>query len=446
MKFIHFLLCITLIAIFLCAGCSSGGDDSNSNQIANDDDDSVDDDDAGDDDAGDDDDNDDDAVEDDDDDATQCTGCEIDELCYESGLVNPENICLICDPAQSTGDWSFNDGESCDEGLACTENQCLEGLCVTTPLSDCNWPAESSGSSLNLTSIEGLLVNDFHSDLSGAVWNPVSRQLWVATNNGPSMIWVVEENGVGGFDIGSQAGTRGQWSDFEDLEGLTLADFDEPETLYLVIERLNRIREFDLSVYGTATLVNEWDTSPHMPDAGNDGAEAITFVPDEYLVRHGFVDGSGNPYESTQGMGGIMLVGHQSGGFVYAFDLNRDTGEFIFVGQYQTDRNETAGLEFDRSTGLLYIWHGANHLALEVTRLSSTLNASDRKLDTVKVYSGPAPILFGSTNYEGIAIASNEDCLLDQRDFFLTIDGGGFWSLLDFQQFPCERPIDLIIP
>ena len=76
-----------------------------------------------------------------------------------------------------------------------------------------SWPAEPLGSATDLTDIEGPGVNDFHYDLSGAVWNPVTRTLWVC-RNGPggsnSKLWAVVEDGGGGFEIDYRGGDRGE--------------------------------------------------------------------------------------------------------------------------------------------------------------------------------------------------------------------------------------------
>lgn len=326
--------------------------------------------------------------------------------------------------------------EDCDDQMNCTNNVCASGLCVTTPKMICAWPAEQTLFATNLTAIEGgLFDNDFHKDLSGAVWDPVSEMLWVCTNNGPSRVWALSPDGTQSFQVDYKDGNRGEWEEFGDLEGLTLADPAEPETLYLLIEGGGRIREYDLSTYGVAVLKNDWDAMAYL---GGDGAEGITFVPDTFLQAEGFVSPAGEPVVSKNGMGGLMLVGHQAGGDIHAFDLNRDDGTFTYVGKYLTDRDETAALEFDRSTGLLFIWHGADHKLLEIAKLSSTETDTGHKMDSVKLFAGPNPILFGSTNYEGIAVMSNDDCFDGQRGFFLTIDGGGTHSLLWYRQFPCE--------
>jgi hypothetical protein len=332
-----------------------------------------------------------------------------------------------------------SDNADCDDGLSCTANTCPVDVCQTRPISECDWPAELAPNATNLTHIEGpILDNDFGTDLSGAVYNPVTRSLWLCRNGGPSKIWVAVEDGAGSFEIGYDNGNRGEWSDFGDLEGLTFADFNDATTLYLMVEGQERIKEVDLSTYGTAVTNNDWDTSPHLPLAGGSGAEGITFVPDSYLVAQGFVDGSGAAYSSTGGMGGLMLAGHQNGGKIYAFDLDRTDSSFTFVGEYLTSADETAALEFDRSTGLLYIWHGAGHNTLEVARLSSAIAGSDRKLDTVKTHGGPGVVLFGSDNHEGIALTPGSPCPTGQRDLFMTTDGGGAASLLWYKQFPCQ--------
>ena len=331
--------------------------------------------------------------------------------------------------------------ESCDDGLDCTQDSCHPTGCEFLITGSCDWPAEGAMEALNLTSVQGglgVLPNDLHDNLSGAVWNPETETLWLCRNGGPSGIWAVQRDAGGDYSLATKGGDPAEWWGFGDLEGLTLADFDEPETLYLIIEGQERIKEVDLSTYGAAVVTNDWDTSPHLPLNGWQGAEGITFVPDEFLAEQGFVDGDGLPYTSTEGMGGLMLVGHQAGGRIYAFDLNRLTGDFIFVGEYLTEKKETAGLEFDRSTGLLYIWHGISDNFLEVTQLSSAEVGGYRKLDALRIYEGFSPLPLGSNNREGVAILPVEECVDGHRGLFVTTDDGGYSSLLLFQQFPCD--------
>lgn len=323
----------------------------------------------------------------------------------------------------------------CDDGLICTTDWCDDGQCATSSSGECDWPAEGGGAAINLTHLGGTVFdNEFHSDLSGAVWNPVTRTLWICRNNGPSKVWALVEGGDGTFSIDESGGALAEWEDFGDLEGITQADFAETHVVYVIREDAGHVQEYDLSVYGVASLVNDWD---HQAVLGTSGPEGITFVPDSFLEDQGFVDGAGDPYVSTQGMGGLMFIGHQGGGYLFVFDLNRETGESVYVGRFLTSATESSGLEFDRSTGALFLWHDDDFDQLEVTRLSSSPAGDERQLDSSIIY-GPMPwIPFTSRNHEGIAIASIEDCDGDTRNFWLTTDGGTIYSLLMFTLFPC---------
>lgn len=303
------------------------------------------------------------------------------------------------------------------------------------------WPAEPLSESTNLTSIEGPEPNDFHADMSGASWNPVTRTLWVC-RNGPggdqSKFWALVEDGSGGFEVAYRNGNRAEWTGFGDLESITQADLEE-DVVYLLIEGEENVRAYDVSTYGVAVLLNDWDLSPYLPLSGGYGAEGLTFVPDSALSTAGFVDPAGNPVTSSGGMGGLMFVGHQNGGSVYAFDLDRARNAVRFVGEYRTGYSETAGLEFDRSTGMLYIWHDDVHDTLEKTTLRSTAVAgqSYRRFDIVASWNGP-----DHSNNEGIALMGVEDCANGRRGLFMTIDGGGYSSLRWYREFTdgCPTP------
>jgi hypothetical protein len=307
------------------------------------------------------------------------------------------------------------------------------------------WPAEPLSSAVNLTDIEGPGDNDFHDDLSGAVWNPVTRTLWVCRNgpgDGESKLWAVIEDGGGGFEIDYREGDRGEWTGFGDFEGVTQADFEE-DVVYAIIEGEERIKTYDVSTYGTTSLLNDWDTSPYLPRDGGAGAEGITFVPDSLLAAARFVDADGVPRVSSGGMGGLMFVGHQNGGGIFVFDLDRATDEFAFVGEYQSGYSEVAGLEFDRSTGELYAWHDSGFDILSVFDLTSEEIPGEgyRNLNALRRFVGPS-----SENNEGIAVMSSDDCFDGGRSFFMTIDDGGVASLLWYREFKDGCPSWASVP
>lgn len=275
------------------------------------------------------------------------------------------------------------------------------------------WPGEPWDAAENLTALD----EAFKNNMSGAAWNPETRMFWVCCNGGPSAFWALEEDGDGSFRIAT--GKKGEKARFlikggGDFEGICQADYGE-EVVYVMVEGVDQIREYDVSTFGNDKLNRQWKIGEHVPTAGGAGSEGITFVPNTWLKREGFVDGSGKPYLSTNGMEGIMLVAHQNGGGIFAFDLDRKKGKFHFVGEYMTSKGESSGLEFDRSTGLLYIWHNTGPNYLEITDLSSTASGTKRRLNSLAEYTGPK-----GGNLEGFAATPAEDpnnwCLIVDDD------------------------------
>lgn len=306
-------------------------------------------------------------------------------------------------------------------------------ICSSTP--SCPWPAEPPSSAVVLTSIEGPGTNDFHEDLSGAFWNPFEPALWVCRNggNGGSKVWKLVPNGANSFQVGTVAGQRAEWTNFGDCEALALASFAEPNAVYTVDEETNSIREWDLSA-PTAVLRRSWNVGAHLPAYANGlGLEGLTFVPDAALAAGGFVDGQGLARTSAFGLGALAFVGHQNGGRVYAFDLNRTTGAFAFVGEYATSDPEIAELGFDPTLGVLSAWHGDGRNDLELMRLASEPYGSIRRFERVLTYDYP-----GTGNQEGFAVQWGPGaCANGRRGAFVLTDDGGANALRWFRQFPC---------
>jgi hypothetical protein len=311
------------------------------------------------------------------------------------------------------------------------------------------WPAEPWSQAINLTQVESNFApgtNDFYTDLSGAFWNTQTRRLWLVRNgptNTTSKVWCLRENPSGSgptaFVVDTQGAVRAEWTSFNDAEAITQADLNSP-TIYIMAEGEEVIRAYDVSVYGTQTLLRTWNTLPYLPVSGNKGSEGLAFIPDAHLRAAGFTDPNGTLRVSHGGMGGLMFVGHQNGGRVYVFDLSATSAAFQYVGAYSTGGTDTSEVTFDRSTNRLYLMHGNDVNTVEVCSLASTQVGAERKLNQLALYDRPT----GSpttTNLEGLAIVSNNDCTWSNgtghRNIFETIDGGGAISLVQFTQFPC---------
>lgn len=294
------------------------------------------------------------------------------------------------------------------------------------------WPAESFADAQNLT------AGGMDSDVSGACWNAAIASLYVVRQD--RRVWRLVESG-GTFVV------AGAWTNLPtgaDLEAITQVDENDAYNVYLLHEDDGTVYQVDLLASPPA-LVHQWRLTlgGYMPvESSGDGPEALTFVPDTWLAASGFVDAGGTPYVSRNGMGGLMFVGHQSGGHVYVFDVNPNANNtFTFVGDYPTNRSEIAGLEFDRDNGLLYVWHnaggGTTWNELEVMSLSPFDDGGVLKLTTLRTYAAPPGAQ--SLNMEGIALARGAfSCENALRDFFVTIDGGGSQALMRFREFPCD--------
>jgi len=263
------------------------------------------------------------------------------------------------------------------------------------------WPAESNTTASNLTS----LAAEFTHDMSGSSWNPTNRMFWVCNNN-PGIFWGLVQDGGGNWRIATNAaGTQARWNVGGDLEAICQADFTKP-VVYLMNEN-GWIVEYNVATYGVAQTNRLWDIRAYCPEnGGGEGPEALTFVPDEWLRREGYRNNSGQLYTSTNGMGGLMFVGSQIGGYVHVFDLKTNANTFTYLGSNQTSRAETADLAFDRATGKLYLWHNPGSFSnfLEVAELNSTVTGSVRRLRTLIEYVGPR-----TGNLEGFALVSTPD-------------------------------------
>lgn len=290
------------------------------------------------------------------------------------------------------------------------------------------WPGEPWQQSQIITNLD----DNFVANLSGAHWNGVTRTLWVCVN-GPGSFVAIVEDGVGGWKVANQDGKRGEFSPGGDLEGLTQADLAEP-SVYLLAEGEDVVRKYDVSVLGTVKLLKSWSLKPHVPTSGGSGSEGIAFVPDVWLRSSGFVDKNGQPYASKLGMGGLMFIAHQNGGRVYVFDLSTTTSDVLFVGSYVTSRSESSGLEFDRSTGRLWVWHNIDANYLEVVSLASDAQPDgSRRLHQFVEYAGPK-----GGNLEGFAMSPEAE---KQNMAFVVDDGNSDGAaLMVFRKFLKAAP------
>jgi len=278
-------------------------------------------------------------------------------------------------------------------------------------------------------------------DLSGATWNPQSESLWVMRQN--RQVWEFAWNPVStSFElVQTRVLPSGIGGDIEAIAQVDHAVFDEVYTLSENEGRIARVADAD----GSPSVLRVWNlevtNNGHAlpPETSGQGAEALEFVPDAALLAAGFRFPDGSAFSgSTLGMGGLVFVGHQIDGRLHVFDVNPAVSEdFVNHGSFLTSAPEIAGLHYDRTSALLFIWHNPSNVnSLEISPLSS--DATLGTLDVEAIYDSAMP----SGNLEGLAVVSRNQCgefgsLPPERSLFLTRDGGSP-NLVSFEQEPCD--------
>ena len=304
------------------------------------------------------------------------------------------------------------------------------GLFLTPAVSTATlpWPGEPWQQSINLTSLD----DDFVANASGADWNAETRTFWVCINSPGKFIAMIPD-GAGGYKVDQRNGARAEWAPGGDLEGIAVGADLKAQSIYLLVEGEDAIRQYDTSSYGVVKLLRSWSIKPFVPTVGGTGSEGLAFVPDSWLTVRGFVDAAGQPRVSRNGQGGLWFVAHQNGGGIYVFDLAASAATVDFVGAYKTLRTESSGLDFDRSTGRLMVWHniGSNYLE-EVDLASTALAGGGRQLNSLREFAGPK-----GGNLEGIAMSPAAG---GEHLAFVTDDGNdsGF-AVMAFSHFAPNR-------
>ena len=286
-----------------------------------------------------------------------------------------------------------------------------------------------------------ITITGASNDLSGATWNPESQSFWGVRQN--RQVWEYAYNsGSASFELLQTlvlpSGIGG------DIEACAQVDHSATDELYTLAENNGRIARV-VDIGGTPTVDRVWNlevtNNGHAlpPETSGSGPEGLEFVPDADLVAAGFRFPDGSAFGgSTKGMGGLMFVGHQIDGRLHVFDVNPDTSEdFVNHGSFLTSANEIAGLHFDRTSGLMYVWHNPSNVnSLEISTLAS--DGSVGTIDTLELYDSAMP----TGNLEGLAVVGRASCgefgsANSERALFLTQDGGSP-NLVYFEGFPCD--------
>ncbi len=123
----------------------------------------------------------------------------------------------------------------------------------------------------------------------------------------------------------------------------------------------NSILRYDITQENATALVatHEWNITADIPSNGaNLGLEAITRVPDAYLVARGFFDESKGraytPADYPNHEGALYFVGVEASGNVHAYALDHVSGGFTRVATFNSGFTNVMELAFD--TELNQLW------------------------------------------------------------------------------------------
>jgi len=219
-------------------------------------------------------------------------------------------------------------------------------------------------------------ANTFGGNLSGLIYegsgSTTPGVLWGA-KNGPGTLYRLIFNGtiwVPDTANNWSAGKALRYPDGTgdpDSEGVTFTT-GSSAGLYVSTERNNSansisrlsILRFDPAATGaTLTATHEWNLTADLPPAGaNLGLEAITWIPDTFLVSKSFFDESKNhaynPAEYANHGSGIFFVGLEANGIVYAYALDQAGTNFTRVATITTGFPGVMELQYDRDANDLW--------------------------------------------------------------------------------------------
>ncbi len=315
------------------------------------------------------------------------------------------------------------------------------------------WPGSNT-----VTTADG--VNVFNGNLSGLVYESTTSGpvLWAA-RNGPGAIFRLTWNGTIWTPDSTNDWSAGKavrypdGSGDPDAEGITIGAAGSADGLYIATERSNQassisrntVLRFDADQAG-ATLIatHAWDLTADLPAVGaNLGIEAITWVPDSFLVNRGFFDEAAgrayNPADYPNHGTGLFFVGVEANGGVYGYALDHATGGFTRVATIVSGFVGVMDLSFDRELG--YLWalcdDGCQGRTATLEIDPQAGSASLGRFIVTRLFERPTGM--PNLNNEGLGIATQAACVAGQKPVFWADDSETGGHAIRAAALPCTR-------
>jgi hypothetical protein len=316
---------------------------------------------------------------------------------------------------------------------------------VDEPFSVRPWPTDDVVLEVDATGA-------FGTDVSGLSYEPNGAGpgvLWASMNLTPAKLYRLERSGATW-----QRTTSDNWGDgkslrfpdgvgIPDAEGVAKADWSSP-IVYIGSERDQQggsltsrpgVLSYDTSAAGTTlTAQREWNLTASLPAVGgNQGIEALAFIPDAALTAAGFIDATTSAaYDpaayATHGTG-LFVVGLETQSELFFFALGSD-GAIALIAKAETDLSGVMSLEYDREVG--YLWAYCDD---SCGNRALILKLSDGRFEKRAELIRPASL--PDINNEGIAIAPESECTAGKKPFFWVEDGNTNGHVLRRGTVPC---------
>ncbi|MDN4614145.1 lamin tail domain-containing protein [Leifsonia sp. F6_8S_P_1B] len=279
-------------------------------------------------------------------------------------------------------------------------------------------------------------------DVSGLVFDPkdpnvlysVKNKSWVYRMVKQGGLWVADT--ANGWGAGKQIffpGSTDTATNQPDSEGLTIG---ADGALYVTTERnnaantipLNSILRFDPTSSATQLVAtDQWDLTAEFPELhpgnkteANLGFEGVTFVPDSYLTKYGFVDQStGKTYKPADyplhGTG-LYFAALENDGKLYAYALNSDHS-FKRVAVVDTGMGHVMDVQYNADTQR--IWALCDNTCGVVSTLLKV--STTGAIVPGVAYAKPAGLPVN--NLEGFALAPSSTCVDGTKEAVWSDDG-----------------------
>lgn len=208
------------------------------------------------------------------------------------------------------------------------------------------------------------------------------------------------------------------------------------------MSRLSVLRVDSAQSGAALVATHEWNLGADLPVVGSNlGLEAITWIPDSFLVAKSFFDeGAGHAYVPSEYPShgtGLFFVGLEESGTVYAYALDHASGGFARVATIATGIAASKALYFDRDVGYLWSQCGSacgnqiDVLAIDGAAASPTFG----RFQLARRFAPPSTM--PSLANEGIAITRESQCVNGFKAFFWADDGETNGHALRADSIPC---------